>query len=439
MDITLKEILDAREERVRMQMEMQRENPYPLICFTMNIAGPIKTSPLIIRAFDYGLKELENAIEKYGIAKQITEYKNYGPMSLLSVMADAQDIKDICVRIEESCPLGRLFDMDVIDVDGKKLERKKERCCIICGKAGRTCAAGRLHSVEELQEKTQEIISDHFAKIDAQKFAELARACLIEEVRTTVKPGLVDLSNNGSHSDMNVQTFENSANALVDYFGECVNIGINTAHNTHEDTFYALRKAGIKAEKAMYKATNGVNTHKGIVYSLGVILGAIGRLWKPDSPIAQTDDILAECSAMTKTAVEKDFANIDDSTAGGRLFLKKGIRGIRGEVSGGFPSVKNISLPVYKNELTNGKTKNDAGVITLLHLIANVYDTSIYNRGGDEGVKYAQEYANKLICDTPTINDIKEMDKTFIAKNLSPGGSADLLAITYFLESIEYL
>ena len=76
-------------------------------------------------------------------------------------------------------------------------------------------------------------------------------------------------------------------------------------------------------------------------------------------------------------------------------------------------------------------------MITLLHLIAKIYDTSIYNRGGAEGVKYAQEYAKKLICNTPTQKDIEEMDKAFIEKNLSPGGCADLLAITYFLTNIE--
>jgi holo-ACP synthase/triphosphoribosyl-dephospho-CoA synthase len=437
MEITLREILDAREERVRKQEKMQRETKNPLICFTMNIAGPIKTSPSVIRAFQYGLKELETAIKKFKVAAKVTEYEKTGPMCLLSVEGNAEDIKDICIRIEESCPLGRLFDMDVIDVDGKKLERQKERCCIICGKAGRTCAAGRLHSVEELQGKTNEIIYKHFANLDSERVAKLAKEALIEEVHTTIKPGLVDLSNNGSHRDMNVQTFEDSANTLIDYFKECVTIGINTAENPPEETFYELRKAGIEAEKDMYTATKGVNTHKGIIYSMGVILGAIGRLWRPDNPIGKTEPFFTECSAMTKTAVERDFANIDESTAGGRLYLEKGIRGIRGEVADGFPSVRNIALPTYKAELANGKNKNDAGVMTLLHLIANIYDTSIYNRGGDEGVKYAQEYANKLICDTPTINDIKEMDKAFIAKNLSPGGSADLLAITYFLESIE--
>lgn len=437
MEITLKEILDAREERVRKQERMQRETNAPLICFTMNIAGPIKTSPSIIRAFRYGLKELERDIKDYKIAAQVTEYEKTGPMCLLSVEGDAEDIKDICIKIEESFPLGRLFDMDVIGVDGKKLERPKERCCIICGKAGRECSAGRLHNVEELQSKTQEIITNHFVRTDSERVAELAKRCLIEEVHTTVKPGLVDLSNNGSHRDMNVQTFEDSANALVDYFGKCVTIGINTAENTPEETFYELRRAGIEAEKTMYNATKGVNTHKGIIYSMGVISGALGRLWKPDNPIASTENILAECSAMTKKAAERDFSDVDGSTAGGRLYLEKGIRGIRGEVAEGFPSVRNIALPIYRSELAKGKNKNDAGVITLLHLIAGIYDTSIYNRGGDEGVKYAQEYAKKLICNTPTQKDIEEMDKAFIEKNFSPGGCADLLAITYFLSSLE--
>ena len=437
MEITLKEILDAREERVRMQKELQKEKPYPLICFTMNIAGPIKTSPLIVRAFEYGLKELEDAIKDYKVAAKVTEYKSYGPMSIISVMANAQDVKDICIKIEESCSLGRLFDMDVIDVDGKKKERQKERCCIVCGKTGRACAAGRLHSVEELQSKTQEIIYEHFANEDSVKVAELAKKSLIDEVRTTIKPGLVDLSNNGSHRDMNVQTFEDSANALLDYFEKCIRIGINTSQNTPEYTFYKLRQAGIEAEKDMYNATGGVNTHKGIIYSMGVVLGALGRLWKPELPIAKTETVLNECSAMTRTAVEKDFGNIDNSTSGGRLYLKKGIRGIRGEVADGFPSIKNIALPVYTNELANGKTKNDAGVMTLLHLIAKIYDTSIYNRGGDEGVKYAHEYAKKLIYNTPTQKNIEEMDKAFIEKNLSPGGCADLLAITYFLANVK--
>jgi len=438
MEITLTELLEAREERVRVQKQMLKDNSCPLICFTMNIAGPIKTSPLIVRAFRYGLGEIQKKLSSFNLFSVRTEFKKTGPVSFMSVNADAQIVKNICVEIEESCLLGRLFDIDVIDKCGTKIERKNERGCIVCGSPGRVCAAGRLHSVFELQNVTLKIMTDHFAREDSRYFADLARKSLIEEVQTTPKPGLVDCSNNGSHTDMTVDTFKKSADALFPYFEECVMIGIKSAKSKAEETFEKLRQAGIKAEKTMFSATNGVNTHKGIIYSMGVILGALGRLWDPAFSVSTAEDILTECSELTKKSVEKDFAKIDNTTAGGRSYLSNGERGIRGEAEKGFPSIKNVSLPTYKKELKTCENKNDAGVITLLHLIANIYDTSIFNRGGEDGVIYAKKYAQKLILKgTPTKDEIIKMDKDFIEKNLSPGGSADLLAITYFLEKTE--
>lgn len=164
MEVTLLEILDAREKRVKVQKRILEHNPYPLICFTMNIAGPVKTSPDIVRAFRYGLGELEKRLKGYSVPLRRTDYENSGPTAYYSVVGDASEIKGICVEIEESLPLGRLFDMDVLEVGGKKLERKLERRCIICGAPGKGCSAGRLHSVAELQKETNRIISEHFEK-----------------------------------------------------------------------------------------------------------------------------------------------------------------------------------------------------------------------------------------------------------------------------------
>ncbi len=438
MEITLKELLDAREERVIMQAKMQKEYPCPLVCFTMNIAGPIKISPIIVRAFRYGLSLLEKRLSGYIILKRHTEYLKSGPVSFYSVLGNAQSIKDICIGIEESCHLGRLFDMDVIDTNGKKLERSSQRCCIVCGKEGRECAAGRVHSVDRLQKTTQQIITEHFINEDSRKIAELAKNSLIKEVLTTPKPGLVDQANNGSHTDMNVESFKKSADAIFPYFMRCVKIGIETSGLSADYTFNQLRIAGIDAERDMYLATNGINTHKGIIYSMGVISGAIGRLWIPEMPIANTESVLEECAALVKYSVDRDFADIDGSTAGGRLYLLNGKRGIRGEVALGFPSVKNTAIPAYKQALSEGKNGNDAGVIALLHLIAEIYDTSIYNRGGEDGVFYAREYAKELLSrNTLSLSDVEKMDEAFIKKNLSPGGAADLLAITYLFSDLE--
>lgn len=438
MEITLTELLDAREERVRMQLQLQKEHSCPLVCFTMNIAGPVKTSPLIVRGFKYGLEQLEKKLANYTILSRHIEYSKSGPTAFLSVLADAKTIKDICIQIEESCPLGRLFDMDVLDTNGVKLERHFQRCCIICGKEGRGCAAGRIHSVEQLQGRTKQILTEHFIETDSAFIGMIAKNSLIDEVNTTPKPGLVDGNNTGSHTDMNIDSFFKSANILYDYFKHCVTTGIQTSSQNRDTTFFRLRAAGLEAEKNMYSATNGVNTHKGIIYSMGVICGAIGRLWTPEAPTVSTACILEESAALVKKSSKEDLANVNSTTAGGRAYLSNGEKGIRGEVSSGFPSVRNISLPAYKHALSEGKNKNDAGVIALLHLIANIFDTSIYNRGGEEGVLYARQYAKNLLSQSQlNTEQIQQMDNEFINRNLSPGGSADLLAITYFLTELE--
>ena len=438
-EVTLIEILEAREKRVLIQKEMLSEHRVPLICFTMNIAGPIKVSPLIERAFSEGLMQLEKAIPKSKVLAFKREICNTGCEAFLSVDMDAVAIKRICVDIEEGSPLGRLFDMDVLDTSGNKLERENERGCIICGKKGRSCSAGRLHSVEELQKATTTVIHKYFEQKDREEISSLATESLVDEARTTPKPGLVDGRNSGSHKDMNIVTFIKSANALKSYFCECVKIGQETKELSPEEVFSRLRETGIKAEKTMLEATGGVNTHKGAIYSLGVICGAVGRLWKAENPIADTEKILSECKSLVKESTKKDFEKIDSSTAGGRLYLEHGLLGIRGEVADGFPSVTKISLPVYEKALKDGLLQNDAGAISLLHLISNIVDTNLYKRGGMEGIEYAKNSARALLSKStyPSRSEIEALDDDFIKKNLSPGGCADLLAVTYFLHKIK--
>lgn len=437
--VTLHEILDAREMRVTLQKKLLNEYKTALICFTMNIAGPIKTSSLIERAFFEGIGFLEEKIEKDKIIHKEVDVSHTGCQAMFCVCMDAKKLKAICTQIEDSCPLGRLFDMDVLDLDGKKLSRDNLRGCIVCNASGRECAAGRLHSVEQLKEATKKIITEHFYTKDLKCFATLATDSLLDEVYTTPKPGLVDRRNNGSHTDMDINTFIKSANSLTLYFYECIEIGYKTRNLSPDDTFKQLRKAGIIAEKTMYNATGGVNTHKGAIYSLGVICGALGRMWKADLPIDSIQNIFSMCSEITTNAVKDDFLSIDETSAGSRMYLKYGIKGIRGEAASGFLSVANIGLPIYKSKLDEGLNSNDAGAVTLIHLISSVKDTNLYNRGGSEGSRYAVNRAKQLLIEsnTPTKEQIEQLDNDFIERNLSPGGCADLLAVTYFLTKLE--
>ena len=161
IEVGIDEVLNCREKRVAIQNEMIRKYKKPVISFTMNIPGPIKTNNEIKKAFDIGknliLEKLkENNIEILEI-QELNE--NTGNELFISTNLLAEKIKNITVVIEESSELGRLFDIDVIDVNFEKLSRKSFRKCLICEEQAQECGRSRKHSVEELQSKVEEILS----------------------------------------------------------------------------------------------------------------------------------------------------------------------------------------------------------------------------------------------------------------------------------------
>jgi len=164
VEVGIEEVLMCRERRVDIQNEMIKKYNMPLISFTMNIPGPIKTNQKIKKAFDIGKKLIleklkENNIEILEI-KELDE--NTGNELFISVDSTDEKIKDITIAIEESSQLGRLFDMDVIDVNFEKLSRKSFRKCLICEEQAQECGRSRKHSIEELQEKVEEFKNESF-------------------------------------------------------------------------------------------------------------------------------------------------------------------------------------------------------------------------------------------------------------------------------------
>jgi holo-ACP synthase/triphosphoribosyl-dephospho-CoA synthase len=446
-EVTLAEMLEARERRAEMQGAFLREFRCPLVSFTLNIAGPVKDTPLIRRAFRVGCQRLEYALARSSLPVRCRREGQAvtGCEALYAVEGDALAVKKLCVDIEDDVPLGRLFDLDVIGLDGQKLDRQVvqggARNCLVCGKPGRDCASRRLHSVEELRQVTQQILTDHFALDDRRQISALATKALLDEACTTPKPGLVDRNNSGSHKDMDLFTFMASAAALTPYWDKCVELGQATAQQPPAQTFSQLRRAGLAAEREMFAATGGVNTHKGAIFSLGIVCGAIGRLWKPEDPPRAPAAILAECGNMTAATLRAELESIvaagaeQIQTAGQRIYLRYALPGIRGEVAKGFPSVQRVSLPVFQRALASGRDRNEAGAVALVHLIARGIDTNMVSRGGLALANAAAEEAAQLLQTSPmpSLSQIARLDEHFIAQNLSPGGCADLLAVTYFL------
>ena len=441
MEVTLEEMLAAREARSFRQMELNRQWGMTIISFSMNIPGPVKDAPLIRRGFQEGCAKLACRLPSDKIKyTQIIQEKT-GCEAVYVIDMDPVAVKKITTTIEDEDGLGRLFDMDVLDHQLNKLDREvvggKSRDCIVCGAPGRGCASRRIHSVAELQRATRRILEEYFRETAAQKIGTMAVKALLDEVATTPKPGLVDRRNSGSHTDMNIFTFQASARALAPYFYECVKIGQDTKDLSAEETFYALRSAGLRAEQDMYRATGGVNTHKGAVFTIGILCGAAGRLWS-EYDSWNEEALFAEVTAMTSRPMEKDLMSMGSNTAGMRLYNEMGIRGIRGEVSDGLPSVRDFGLPVYRGCLESGMDQNRAGAITLLNLIVSVVDTNLIKRGGMEGAMAAIRKTAQMLLknDAPEQEEIEALDDWFIERNLSPGGCADLLAAVYFIHSL---
>lgn len=440
-EVTLTQMLEARERRVQEQQRLLREFRRPVICFTMNIPGPVKDSPLIRRAFAFGCDTLNHRLPKNRVLYADEQTAVTGCQAMYAVDMDALSLKTLCTAIEDGTGLGRLFDMDVLDVDGGKLDRELvgggSRNCIVCGAAGRGCASRRSHSVEQLQQAANRIISDFFAREDANRVGAWAVRSLLDEVCTTPKPGLVDCRNSGSHQDMDIFTFMASAAALGPYFRQCAETGMETAACAPEETFRRLRAAGLRAEQDMYAATKGVNTHKGAIFTIGILCGAAGRLWNPVKAW-NPEALFREVSAMTAAAMTEDLRQSRGDTTGQRLYVQNGISGIRGEVAAGLPSVEKIGLPAYRACLKRGLDRNTAGAITLLHLIAQVEDTNMLCRGGANGAAEGAAWAAELIRDghQPTLAEMEELDERFIRRNLSPGGCADLLAAVFFVATL---
>jgi triphosphoribosyl-dephospho-CoA synthase CitG len=263
------------------------------------------------------------------------------------------------------------------------------------------------------------------------RIARLAAAALVEEVYTTPKPGLVDLNNNGAHRDMTVQTFLYSAAALQPYFREMAELGRTLPQ---EALLPALRASGIRAEAAMFKATDGVNTHKGALFSLGILCGCAGRFLAMNRrPVAE--DLCSLAADLTRGICARELG-VGEETHGQGVFRKYGARGIRGEAESGFASVRMYSLPCFRQELERGTEYGEAAVKALLSLISRVPDTTVLHRRGEKIAAWAAEEAARCLADYRE-DTVLELDRAFIRENVSHGGCADLLAVTIFLHRLE--
>ncbi len=276
-----------------------------------------------------------------------------------------------------------------------------------------------------------------------RKIAALAVEAMLFEVSATPKPGLVDRANCGAHKDMDFFTFMSSSAALHGSFDFMVRAGAQFKDEPIGKLLPELRKCGIQAEKEMFAFTNGVNTHKGMIFTLGMLCGCAG--WFAGKGKMSANVLCMLAGAMCEGICKKEFADLEKKkqlTKGEIVYLAYGYTGVRGEVESGYQTVRYISLPLYRKLRGEGKTQNDSLVHTLIALIANTTDTNIISRHDLDTALYAKKMAKEVLEKGGIYSEegrkkIIDMDRAFIHRYISPGGCADLLAVTHFLYEIE--
>lgn len=414
MEVTLEQMLAARDRRAEIQSRLLAiaDADSCLACLTLNIAGDVKRTAMTRMLFDRGLSEFEAC--GFEVLDYIETDEATGSEAFWLLKENADEVKSRLEQIEEDSGIAasRLFDFDVLvpnrsggDDTGVhspvKLSRNTGRKCLLCERPAAECSRNRTHGLDAVKKETERLLKEFCS----DTLAQTAYNALIAELETTPKPGLVDLNNNGAHKDMDVKTFRKSAAALVSYFKDAALLGMNGC------SMKELRARGIEADREMFEATGGVNTHQGMVYSMGLLLAGKGM------SLTCGGDYIENASSLAKEDADRDF-------------------GATAHAVSGFPDAVYCAqqLEIHRRDCD----ENTAAVFALIDSIAGIDDSNLLRRGGAEGLEFAKNRASEIavLPAAEKLSATEEFDREMIERNLSPGGSADMLALAFLITEL---
>ncbi len=463
--VSVEDMMRARDERVHAQNEMLAAAasfpaPTALLSFGMNIPGAVKQTPLIRSGFLFGKERLTALLQREGhpILGTHELRRVSGDSWLCLIAAPPEAVKRLAVALEDSEPLARLFDIDVLNCEGQKLSREDfslpPRRCLLCEEAAVVCARSRAHSVEALFSRCESLLREAFP-LSASFFSALenhAALSLLDEVYAAPKPGLVDRIDSGAHADMKFEDFILSTAAITPFLREmavtayqsCFTLP-DAAQETDAALFSRLREIGKHAEREMYAATGGVNTHKGAVFTLGLLSAGAGILYAKSGKLS-AEAILDEVQNLVGDTLRQELADLKAGEVGeahGEAVLHRdGTGGVRSAAAKGFPVLRSVALPLLRQYEAEERPAEASALNVLLHLILHVSDTNVLYRGGKDALLTLRADCRNILSHggafTPEGTDLLyELKETCKQRNISPGGAADLLSAALFLHRLE--
>lgn len=266
-----------------------------------------------------------------------------------------------------------------------------------------------------------------------EELGQLAKDALIEEVLLAPKPGLVDSYNTGSHNDLTVDLMVRSATCLEPYFTSMAKACFQ--REVSIEMRETIGRIGRMAEKVMMEETGGINTHRGAIWALGLLVSASATL--PSHATNEQRCVIAG----TIASLADQYAPLMNSN-GRNAALQYKVTGAKEQAQSGFPMLRHHALPI----LEQGKKNNDKRTVyllnTLLSIMSHLTDTCVLTRTNMATLQYMQQASISILnnggVDTQIgYQALLALDKYMIEKNASPGGAADLLAASILLDSIE--
>ena len=274
----------------------------------------------------------------------------------------------------------------------------------------------------------------------AERLAALATGCLLDEVRLTPKPGLVDRRGSGAHQDLTLALMERSAHSLTFAF-QALALAC-----WQQPADIALRQRvgqlGREAEARMLQATNGVNTHRGAIWVLGLLVcgaamttGSTGAAGSGADALMRVVDAAARLAQLPDAQMPRQFSN------GQRASARYRLPGAREEAQQGFPHIIRLALPQLRASRLQGAWEQAARLDALLAIMTTLSDTCVLSRAGLDGLNAMQQGARAVLAAGGVSQPagraaLAQLDQQMLAANASPGGAADLLAATLFLDRL---
>ena len=542
----------GRPKQIRRFYGQSSQYSYSLLSFSLNLAGPHKRSPLADFFFTAALTLLTGELSRrFGkLEEPQIRAGRAGAWALLEVPTDAQSCKAFCLELEDGLPAGILWDLDVYDLEnGQKLSRKalgwEERPCLICGRKVSFCARSRAHSWQELERESSRLMKEALLSEVAAALWLAAEKSLFYEALATPKAGLVDRLDQGAHTDMNIYSFVDSSLALGSSLRKFIEAGMASSSAKREKTsassgettnsaqrreissefrekaipvlsassgftgkkdsdqivsFKTLAALGQEAERSMFRASGGVNTQQGLIFSLGFLLSTAGRRLRErvealDGALEQresdelhqnvTQGLLPTAAelAAEASALAASFLDWRGDSEESRQ------RGARAAVLNGYGESLS-ALTILRRERAEGGDEDESSLAALLYLMSCIEDSNILRRaalrhhaqaqgdgekagsGESKGAKTWEEMSQGEKLSGENLEGKKARELSLAAqeelcqlkkraaeilnlprkarrdacciwnqelcrKGLSPGGAADQLALTRFFDFLE--